>query len=489
MNPTTVMFNLVLNSCLQFRSLLKAQQIIELMPLAGVVADVNTVVIIARIYEMVGQRDELKKLQGNIDAVSNAMLNRHYQQFYDSLLSLHFKFNDLDSAAELVLNLYRRQKSLQPHGASFMRGNGLQTQCLFQIGSSNLKMGSKIVVDPVKLQKDLVVDTHIQSGFVLFMDGKLVPSNKVFAKFINGYVKENKVNKLSSLLINIQKEVDSREAILCSDVVDACIQTGWLETAHDILDDLESASIPVRASTYVSLLRAYGKENMLDESKLLLKQMRKAGHFVTSSDENFVLLEDGRVDPLDKRNAGSDWNSDLVLLLDREIRGESTTSSLVFEFNISILFFCKAKMMDDALKTFKRMQERDIQPTVQTFSHLINAYSSLNMYRQITILWGEIRRRLENRVLTADRDMLDCLLCNFLRGGYFERVMEIVNYMLMNNMYTDKWKYKKEFLKLHKDLYRSLKASDARTDAQSKRLEHVRAFRRWLGIDQKLQKK
>ena len=62
MNPSTAMFNLVLNSCQQFRLLLKAQQIIELMPQAAVIADANTVAIIAWTYEMVGQRDELKKL-------------------------------------------------------------------------------------------------------------------------------------------------------------------------------------------------------------------------------------------------------------------------------------------------------------------------------------------------------------------------------------------------------------------------------------------
>jgi hypothetical protein len=50
-------------------------------------------------------------------------------------------------------------------------------------------------------------------------------------------------------------------------------------------------------------------------------------------------------------------------------------------------------------------------------------------------------------------------------------------------MYCDKWMYKDEFLKFHKNLYRSLKASEARTEAQSKRLEHVKAFRKWVGID------
>ncbi|ONK73433.1 uncharacterized protein A4U43_C04F31440 [Asparagus officinalis] len=442
MYPSTIMFNLVLSSCLQFKSSFKAQHIIEIMSQSEVVADASTIVIIARIYEICGQRDELKKLQAHIDAVSSVLLTRHYREFYDSLLSLHFKFNDLDSASELVLDLYRRPKFSHPR---------LQKHCVFQIGSSNLNTGSKIVVDPSMLQKDLIVDTQSKCEFVLFVDGKLLPSNKALAKLVDGYVKEKNVTKLSKLLIDIQKEVDSEEATLCSDVIDACIHQSWLETAHDIIDDLESATIPVQASTYESLLRSYIKDNMLDESELLLKQMKTAGHYVNLSDENTLL---------NKRT------EDLVALIDRETRENSIASSMIYEFNNSILFFCKAKMMDDALKTFNRMQQKGIQPTVETFSHLVKGYSSLKMYRQITILWGETRRRIEDQVLMADRDLLDCFLCNFIQGGYFERVMDIVNYMLKNNMFTDTWKYKREFLKLHSDLYWSLKASDARTDAQ-----------------------
>ncbi|OAY76893.1 Pentatricopeptide repeat-containing protein [Ananas comosus] len=87
---------------------------------------------------------------------------------------------------------------------------------------------------------------------------------------------------------------------------------------------------------------------------------------------------------------------------------------------------------------------------------------------------------MEDKDLAADRDLLDCLLLNFLKGGYFERVMEIISYMSKYNNFFDKWKYKKEYMKFHKNLYRNLRASEAKTEAQSKRLEHVRAFRKWL---------
>ncbi|XP_026663464.2 pentatricopeptide repeat-containing protein At4g17616 isoform X2 [Phoenix dactylifera] len=483
--PNITIFNLVLNSCAEFGSTLMAQQIIELIPRVGVVADANTVIIMARIYEMIGQRDELRKLKKHIDGVSSVILNRHFRQFYDCLLSLHFKYNDIDAAAELMLDLYQRPKSLQSPCGLYGKSNGPQTYCMVQIGSDNLRMGYKIMVEPNQIQNDFVVDAQSYSKLVLFTDGKLVPSKRALAKLINCYVKERKVDKLSNFFINIQKDVDSKEANLCLDVMDACIQLGLLDTAHDILDNMEGAGILIGSKTYISLLRSYCRENMLEESKVLLKQMRKVGLFVNISDEQALfqcVSEDGAANPCDKITASSVGKSHLVEYLDRELREEYSKCHLIYEFNSSIQFFCKAKMIEDALKTFKRMKQRNIQPTVQTFSHLVYGYSLLKMYREITILWGEIRRRLEDGVLVVDRDLFELLLWNFLKGGYFERVLEIINCMIKQNMYIDKWKYKREFLKLHKNLYRSLKASSTRTDAQSKRLEHVRAFRQWVGI-------
>ncbi|KAK6947493.1 hypothetical protein RJ641_000966, partial [Dillenia turbinata] len=60
--------------------------------------------------------------------------------------------------------------------------------------------------------------------------------------------------------------------------------------------------------------------------------------------------------------------------------------------------------------------------------------------------------------------------------------MKIIDHMKEQRMHMDNWKYKTEFQKLHKNLYRNLKASEVRTEAQSKRLEYVQAFRKWAGI-------
>lgn len=482
--PSILIFNLVLNSCVRFTCLIKAGQIIEMMARVGAIANANSILIISQINEMTGERVNLQNVKVHIDGITSASMNNQYCHFYDNLLSLHFMYNDLDAAVELMLDLFQRRKSQHSSTReSLAETNASQRKCYFHIGSSNLGMGNRITVDPKNLENDFLVAAQRHLGFIHFMDGKLVPSYKFLAKFTNVCVKERKVDKLSNFLINMHKEIDPGGANLCSDVLHACIILDWLDIAHDILDDLELAKVSIEASSYLALLNAYSKKNMCKELRILLKQMKKSGLVISVSNEYKCALGYASFPISDIKASNSLEKSELVQFLELENKKYNHESHLVYEFNSSILFFCKAKMMEDALNTLKRMREKNVQPTVLTFSYLVNGYSSLEMYREITILWEDIRRQMECGALSANRDLFDCLLWNFLKGGYFARSMEIIDYMLKNNVYVDKWKYRMEFLKYHKNLYRGLKESSCRTDAQSRRLQHVKSFRKWAGID------
>lgn len=304
--------------------------------------------------------------------------------------------------------------------------------------------------------------------------GKIVLNNKGMAKLVIKYKRSGRISELSKLLISIQKVGSMKEESLCSQVIDACITVGWLEIAHDILDDMELAGYPMGNSLYLSLLRAYRERNMFREVKVLRKQIWKAGLSKDMADESLTLSEE---------RTTSTGKVDLAESFIKEMEEEEkTVASMVYELNSSIYFFWKAKMTGDALKTYRKMQETKIRPTVETFFNMVSGYSSLEMYREITILWGDIKRNMESGNLVVNRDLYEFILLNFLRGGYFERVMEVIGYMKEHGMYIDKWWLKVEFLKLHNDLYRNLKASSARTEAQSKRIEDVRNFRKWVGI-------
>ena len=201
---------------------------------------------------------------------------QHYRQFYDSLLSLYFKFDDIDGASELVFGMNGHRDSLPDQ--NLMKGS--QKPFLVPIGSPNLRNGLKIQIMPELLVKDSILKVRGKQELVLFKNGNLLLSNRALAKLINEYKRYGKISELSKLLLSIQKEYRPLgEFTLCSDVIDAFIQLGSLETAHDILDDMESARYPVGSTTYMSLLTAYYKLKMVREAEALLKKKNEESGF------------------------------------------------------------------------------------------------------------------------------------------------------------------------------------------------------------------
>uniref|UniRef100_A0A0E0LKI4 DNA2/NAM7 helicase helicase domain-containing protein n=1 Tax=Oryza punctata TaxID=4537 RepID=A0A0E0LKI4_ORYPU len=347
---SVTLFNMVLKSCVDFKCMIKAQRIMELMSLVGVVADVNSVAIASLVFEMVGQRDELANMKRRIGSFTSFPFIQHYGHFYESLLSLHFKYNDMDAAAQLLVDLYRQQKPC----ASL--GDSVHKQGIIQIGSCNLKTGYRIMFDFIKVDKGFVLDLESHFGLLAVIDGNIFPSEKALAKLIVGCLKASKVHSLSTFLITLHKE--DLKGPSHSDVISACIQMGWLHAAHDILDDLELAEIPVPIGTYMSLLRAYEKENKPEEVNRFLQQIQKKAYTMADfhSNPSFTIKDVAKIvkDEMPLRN------SSLLSSLVEEREHYSSREHLTFEFNNSILFFCKANMMDDALSTYKRMREQNV---------------------------------------------------------------------------------------------------------------------------------
>ncbi|KAL9246891.1 hypothetical protein vseg_020372 [Gypsophila vaccaria] len=478
MKPSTTIFNIVLETCLKLGSTLKAEQIIEAMARTGVVADLHSVLLFSYIYESNGQRDELKKFKEYIDRVS-VPLARHYYPFYDRLLRLHFKFDDIDSAARLVEDIYFHWDS-----HPLKQNTDLIKPCQVPVGSPYLIEGLKNQMVFELLRKDSLFHVKDDDDLLALKDGNLILTSKGLAHLVAKFKKSERISDLSKLLAAIEKKMDNtQDDSICRDVIHACIYCGFLETAHDILDDMEIADVSIPGTTYMLLLNAYCREKMPKEAEALAKQIKRVGLVVDSSDEMIVskcLQGVVHGNSVDQTAPTSNRQSEVTAHLIQEIRKDSNALSRMYALNSAIYFFCKAKMMEDARNIYRKMQEINIQPTVQTFVYLIQAHSSLEDYREITIIWGDIKRYTARGCSLAHRDLYELVLINFLRGGYFERVMEVLGLMKDHGMYADRWLYKHEFTRLHKNLYRKLKATDARTEAQRLRIEHVKAFRMWV---------
>ncbi|XLR32402.1 hypothetical protein HN51_052363, partial [Arachis hypogaea] len=338
-----VTFTFVLDACVRFNLHLKGLLLIELMALTGTVVDAHIVVIVSQILEMNGLKDKMRELKDHIDSVPAAFIHL-YRQFCDSLLSLHFKFNDIDDVAKLVF---------------YMNSKIFKSLALLQLDHN-----------------DSVVKPEGRQDLIFYTGQKLGLSNRALAKFITGYKKDGRISELSKLLLGVQLELYSVVgSSLCSDRL---LDMDW--------------------DTYMLLLSAYCRPKMQKIANALLKQMTRV-HLDNeladdTIDKHFHYVETS--DSLGKSN--------LVVTLVQILKDKDRIYPLVYEFNSSIHFFCMARMMEDALKVYRRMVEMNIQPTIQTFAYLLRGYSSLGMYCEITILWGEIKRFTKGCGFSANRD-------------------------------------------------------------------------------------
>ncbi|KAG9445063.1 hypothetical protein H6P81_016403 [Aristolochia fimbriata] len=154
-----------------------------------------------------------------------------------------------------------------------MRNDGLQMPLFFYIGSPNRRSGLNLQIEPDILERHISVNMKSSDMYVMYVDGKLVVSNKALARVISEFIRVEKVTEISKLLIGIEKEICFPEkSRLSSDVVDALVQLGWLEAAHDILDDLESAGVSLELNVYKLLVRTYSKEHKFKEAKAKMIQ-------------------------------------------------------------------------------------------------------------------------------------------------------------------------------------------------------------------------
>ncbi|XP_062205159.1 pentatricopeptide repeat-containing protein At1g03100, mitochondrial [Phragmites australis] len=534
MKPNSFTFNIVLTASLLFGTTRKAEELLELMPRIGVKPEANLLIVMARIYEKNGRRDEIQKLKRHVDEACG-LSESEFRQFYDCLLSCHLKFGDLDSAVDMVLDMLRKGKnakrSLEAAKAvleavenrkiylpSEKTGNEISLSSGDSISNSQMlnyipffkdKSFARIELGARELFKLLSDKLQEQVGLVKSEHGILHPTETMYAKLVKAFLEADKISALALFLVKASKE-DSAVSIESSfvvQVINACICLGLLEQAHDLLDEMRFSGIRVGSSIYSSLLKAYCKEGQHeDDISALLKDAQQAGIQLEASCYEELIQSRARhsnttgalhlFKELKNSNVSKSGQKDFQMLLQdcdnneaaltarlvEEVRRGHMVDHAVHDWNNVIHFFCKKRLMHDALRALNKMRALGHVPNAQTFHSLITAYAAIGgKYVEVTDLWGEMKLLANSSSMKFDQELLDSLLYCFVRGGFFLRAMEVIVMMEKGDMLIDKYKYKSLWLKYHRTLYKG-KAPKVQTEAQLKRREAAIHFKKWIGL-------
>ncbi|WRX09771.1 Pentatricopeptide repeat - like 10 [Theobroma cacao] len=539
MKPNATAFSIALAGCLLFGTTRKAEQLLDMMPRIGIKADANLLIVMAHIYERNGRREELRKLKRHIDEACN-LTDIQFRQFYNCLLTCHLKFGDLDSASNMVLEMLRKAKEAQNSLAAatlvletagndnrppFTQISGPNQSQQEPNGSHNISLIENKIISYNEFSRDrtfaklgndakevllsLLAKLQTQVELITTEHGILQPTEKIYVKLVKAFLEAGKIKDLAQFLIKAEKEdspVSNDDSALVH-VINSCISLGWLDQAHDLLDEMRFAGVRTGSSTYASLLKAYCKANRLGEVTSLLRDAQKAGIQLDSSCYDTmiqlrVLQQDtqgalhlfkemkeakiprGGNQEFERLVQGCTGNGEAGLMakLLQEIREGQKLDSGVHDWNNVIHFFCKKRLMQDAEKALMKMRSLGHAPNAQTFHSMVTGYAAIGgKYIEVTELWGEMKSIASSTSMKFDQELLDSLLYTFVRGGFFVRANEVVDMMEKGNMFIDKYKYRTLFLKYHKTLYKG-KAPKFQTEAQLKKREAALTFKKWVGL-------
>ncbi|THG02811.1 pentatricopeptide repeat-containing protein At1g03100, mitochondrial [Camellia sinensis] len=535
MKPNTITFNIALAGCLLFKTTRKAEQLLDMMPRIGVKADANLLIIMGHIYERNGRREELKKLKRHIDEAHN-LSDVQFRQFYNCLLTCHLNFGDLESASNMVLEMLRKAKEAQNslaaatlvfeaarsdrtssaeqvliHRKTDELENGRLGQChsiSFEDFSRDRKF-LKLEAEAKELLGILLVKLQRQVELITTERGILQPTERIYVKLVKAFLEAGMTKDLAEFLIKAEKEdspVSIDDSVLVH-VINLCISLGWLDQAHDLLDEMRLAGVKTGSSVYASLLKAYCKANRAGEVSSLLRDARKAGIQLDSSCyealmQSRVLQKDTqgalnlfkemkeaklpRVDHQEfemlVKGCAESGEAGLMAKLLQEIKEGQRVDCGVHDWNNVIHFFCKKRLMQDAEKALKKMTNLGHVPNAQTFHSMVTGYAAIGgKYTEVTELWGEMKSLAYSTTMKFDQELLDSVLYTFVRGGFFIRANEVVEMMVRGKMFVDKYKYRTLFLKYHKTLYKG-KAPKFHTESELKRREAALTFKKWVGL-------
>lgn len=531
MKPNTTCFNIALAGCLLFGTTRKAEQLLDMIARINLKADATLLIIMAHIYEKNGRREELKKLKRDMEEAPNAT-EMQFRQFYNCLLSCYLNFGDLESASHMVLEMLRKaEKAKNSLGVANLllepsrSGNASPVNVPLDDAFDRNLDGSENFVSYEDLCRDrkflklqiiakslldvLVVKLQKQIEFITSERGILQPTEKLYVKLVKAFLEAGRTKDLADFLIKAEKE-DSPVSVDDSSlvhVINSCISLGWLDQAHDLLDEMRLAGVRTGSSVYSSLLKAYCRENRAGEVASLLRDACKAGVQVDASCyevliQSRALQKDtqGALDlfkemkeskiprtghqEFEKLVKGSAEGGDpsLVMMLLHEIKEGQKVDYGVHDWNNVIHFFCKKRLLQDAEKAFKKMRSLGHAPNAQTFHSLVTGYAAIGgKYLEVTELWGEMKSLAFSSGMKFDQELLDAVLYTFVRGGFFVRANEVVEMMEKRNMFIDKYKYRTLFLKYHKTLYKG-KAPKFQSETQMKKREAALNFKRWAGL-------
>lgn len=329
-----------------------------------------------------------------------------------------------------------------------------------------------------------------------------------YSQVVKGFLEKGSIKDIANLIIEAQKLESSSIAVERSvgfGIISACINDGLLDKAHSILDEMNAQGAFVGLGVYVSILKAYSKEQRTAEAAQLVAEISNVGlkldvgsydALIEASmscqdfQSAFSIFRDMREARISDLKAGyltivtgltESHRPELMAAFLDEVVEDPRIEVGTHDWNSIIHAFCKSGRLEDARRTFRRMTFLQFEPNVQTYLSLINGSVTAQKYFNVLMLWNEVKRKASvegEKKFKLETSLVDAFLYALVKGGFFDAVMQVVEKSQEVKIFVDKWRYKQAFMETHK----KLKVSKLRK-RNHRKMEALIAFKNWAGLN------
>lgn len=431
--------------CCELESVRDAERVAEIMSLLGVRPDESTFGLLGYLYAVKGLKEKISELEV---LMSKFGLSKNHV-FFSNLIRGYVKSGNLESVSATIL--------------------------------CSVKEGD-------------------EQGLCFGKD--------TYSQVVKGYLEKGSIKGIANLIIEAQKLESSSVAAEGSvgfGIISACINSGLLDKAHGILDEMNAQGTFVGLGVYVSILKAYSKEQRTADAAQLVAEISNVGFKLDVGSYDtlieasmscqdfqsaFSIFRDMREARIRDLKAGyltimtgltESHRPELMAAFLDEVVEDPRIEVGTHDWNSIIHAFCKSGRLEDARRTFRRMTFLQFEPNVQTYLSLINGSVTAQKYFNVLMLWNEVKRKVSvegEKKFKLETSLVDAFLYALVKGGFFDAVMQVVEKSQEVKIFVDKWRYKQAFMETHK----KLKVSKMRK-RNHRKMEALIAFKNWAGLN------
>ncbi|KAH9326177.1 hypothetical protein KI387_006355 [Taxus chinensis] len=280
---------------------------------------------------------------------------------------------------------------------------------------------SEIVLLMLKRACGFVDQMGFESGKEWGLKSDVFPDEQIYCMLVKGFLEVGTIKDMARLLVRAHEvagQLVAPNQTVGAGIIYACVNLGWLDKAHNILDEIISHGVKVGIGVYSSLLKAYCKDQRTTESTQLVSDVNTAGLELDAGSYDAVIdvcmtTQDFKAAfrlfrEMREVGVGSLKMSYLTIMtgLTKNHRPELMATFLdevvmdprvevgVHDWNYIIHSFCKLACVEDAIRTFKRMKFLRFEPNSQSYLSLVNRYCAIEKYFSVLLLWAEMKKRI-----------------------------------------------------------------------------------------------